>query len=51
MQAVRLKIFDSHLTCKFAIKCLNGGEWLELVELNKQLSPPFPYWPVSRQYV
>ena len=49
MQAVRLKICDSHLTCKVANKCLNVRERVEVVEWNKRWSPPFPCCPVSRQ--
>ena len=49
MQAVRLKICDSHLTCKVANKCLNIRERVEVVEWNKRWSPPFPCCPVSRQ--
>ena len=44
IQVVRLKICDSHLTCKVATKCLNVRERVEVVE-----SPPFPCCPVSRQ--
>ena len=44
---MRLKIRDSHLTCKVANKCLN--ERVEVVEWNKRWSPPFPCCPVSRQ--
>ena len=46
---MRLKICDSHLTCKVANKCLNVHEQVEVVELNKRWSPPFPCCPVIRQ--
>ena len=46
---VRLKICDSHLTCKAANKYLNVHERVEVVEWNKKLSSPFPSCPVSRQ--
>ena len=46
---MRLKICDSHLTCKVANKCLNVRERVEVVEWNKKWSPPFPCCPVSRQ--
>ena len=46
---MRLKICDSHLTCKVANKCLNVREWVEVVEWNKKWSSPFPCCPVSRQ--
>ena len=46
---VRLKICDSHLTCKIAHKCLNVRERVEVVEWNRKKSPPFPYCPVSCQ--
>ena len=36
LQALRLKIRDSHLTCKVANKGLNVREWVELVEWNKR---------------
>ena len=39
---VRLKICDSHLSCKVADKCLNVREQAEVVEWNKRWSPPFP---------
>ena len=39
---LRLKICDSHLTCKVANKCLNVCEWVEVVGLNKRRSPPCP---------
>ena len=35
LQAVRLKIRDSHPTCKVAKKCLNVRELVELVDENK----------------
>ena len=34
-QALRLKIRDSHLTCKVANKCLNVREPMEVVEWNE----------------
>ena len=37
MQALRLKICDSHLTCKVANKCLNVRERVEVVEWNKMV--------------
>ena len=40
IQAVRLKICDSHLTCKVANKCLNVRERAEVVEWNKRWSRP-----------
>ena len=46
---MRLKIRDSHLTCKVTNKCLNVHERLEVVEWNKRWSPPFPCCPVNRQ--
>ena len=46
---MRLKIYDSHLTCKVANKCLNVCERVEVVEWNKKWSSPFPCCPVSRQ--
>ena len=46
---VRLKIRDSHLTCKVANKWLNVLERVEVVEWNKRYSPPFPSCPVSLQ--
>ena len=49
IQALRLKICDSHLTWKVANKCLNVREWVEVVEWNKEWSSPFPCCPVSRQ--
>ena len=49
IQMVRLKICDSHLTCKVANKCLNVRERVEVVEWNKKWSLPFPCCPVSRQ--
>ena len=45
---MRLKICDSHLTCKAANKCLNVRERVEVVEWNKKWSPPFLCSPVSR---
>ena len=46
---MRLKICDSHLTCKVANECLNVRERVEVVEWNKRWSPLFPCCPVSRQ--
>ena len=46
---MRLKICDSHLTCKVANKCLNVRERVEVVEWNKRWSPSFPCFPVSCQ--
>ena len=46
---MRLKICDSHLTCKVANKCLNVRERVEVVEWNKKWSPPFPCCSVSHQ--
>ena len=46
---MRLKICDSHLTCKVANKFLNVCEWVEVVEWNKRWSPPFPCCSVSCQ--
>ena len=46
---MRLKICDSHLTCKVSNKCLNVRERVEVVEWNKRWSPPFPCYPVNRQ--
>ena len=46
---LRLKICDSHPTCKVANKCLNVRERVEVVEWNKKWSPPFPCCPVNRQ--
>ena len=42
MQALRLKICDSHLTCKVANKCLNVRERVEVVEWNKKVVPSLP---------
>ena len=39
---MRLKIRDSHLTCKVANKCLNVREPVEVVEWNKWWSPFLP---------
>ena len=50
IQAVQLKICDSHLTRKVANKCLNVRERVEVVVWNKRRSPPFPCCPVSRQW-
>ena len=46
---MRLKIRDSHLTCKVANKFLNVRGRVEVVERNKRWSPPFPavLWIVS----
>ena len=38
---LRLKICDSHLTCKVAHKCLNVRERVEVVEWNKKV-PSLP---------
>ena len=46
---MRLKIRDSHLTCKVANKCLNIRERVEVVEWNKRWFPPFPCCPVNCQ--
>ena len=46
---MRLKICDSHLTCKVARKCLNVRERVEVVEWNRKRFPPFPCCPVSCQ--
>ena len=42
IQALRLKICDSHLKCKVANKCLNVGERVEVVECNKMV----PFLPL-----
>ena len=42
MQAVRLKIGSSYLTCKVAKKCLNLREWVELAEGTKMVPLPSP---------
>ena len=39
---MRLKICDSHLTCKVANKFLNVLERVEVVEWKKRRSPPYP---------
>ena len=39
---LRLKICDSHPTCKVANKCLNVCEQVEVVEWNKKWSPSLP---------
>ena len=49
IQAARLKICGSYLTCKFASKCLNVREQTEVIKRNKRWSPPFPCCLVSRQ--
>ena len=41
MQALRLKICDSHLTCKVANKFLNVRERVEVVAWNK-MTPSLP---------
>ena len=41
IQALRLKICDSHLTCKAANKCLNVLEQVGVVEWNKMV-PSLP---------
>ena len=46
---MRLKICDSHLTCKIANKCLNVPERVEVVEWNKRWFSPIPCCPVSCQ--
>ena len=46
---MRLKICDSHLTCKVANKCLNVRERVQVVEWNKKWSLPFPCCPATRQ--
>ena len=46
---LRLKICDSHLTCKVAHKCLKVRERVEVVEWNRKRSPPFACCPVSYQ--
>ena len=42
MQAVRLKIWDSHLTCQVENKCLNVRERIEVVQWIKRWFPSFP---------
>ena len=49
MQAVQIKIDDSHLTCKVANTFLNVRERVEVVEWNKRWFPPFPCYPLRRQ--
>ena len=39
---MRLKIYDSHLTCRDANKCLNVRERVEVLEWNKRWSLPSP---------
>ena len=39
---MRLKICDSHLTCKVANKCLNVRERVEVVEWKKKMVPSLP---------
>ena len=46
---MRLKVCDSHLTCKVENKCLNVRQRVEVVDWNRIWSPPFPGWPVIRQ--
>ena len=46
---MRLKICDSHLTCKVANKCLNVRGRVEVVEWNERWSPLFSCCPVNRQ--
>ena len=46
---MRLKIRDSHLTCKVANKCLNVRERVEVLEWNKRCPPPFPCCSVNPQ--
>ena len=50
LQTMRVKIRDSHLTCKIANKYLNVREGMEVVESNKNV-PPFYCCPVNRQYL
>ena len=45
---MRLKICDSHLTCKVASKFLNVPEWMEVTVWDKRWFSPFPCCPVSR---
>ena len=42
-------MYDSHLICKVANKCLNVRKRVKVVEWNKRWSTPFPSCPVSRQ--
>ena len=49
IQAVWLKIYDIHITCKVSNKCLDVRERVGVVEWNKIWSPPFPCCPVSCQ--
>ena len=42
MQALQLKISDSHLTCKVVNKCLNVRERVEVVEWKKKKVPSLP---------
>ena len=42
---MRLKICDSHLTCKVANKCLNVRERVEVVEWKKDSPHPSPAVP------
>ena len=42
MQAVQLKIPDSHLACKVANICQNVREWMEVAVWNKRWFLPFP---------
>ena len=46
---MRLKISDSHLTCKVANKCLNVRQRVEVLERSKRWSPPFPCCLVNHQ--
>ena len=46
---MRLKIWDSHLTCKIANKCLNVREREKVIEWNKRWFPPFLCCPVTLQ--
>ena len=48
-QALRLKIRDSHLTCKVTNKFLSARERVEVVEWNKRWSPLLPCCPVNNQ--
>ena len=55
MQALRLKIRDSHLTCKVANEFFSVGERVEVEDWNKRWSlpfrPSFPCCPVNCQYL
>ena len=45
LQAMRLKIHDSHLTCRVECKFLNVSEPVEEVERNKKMFPSLPLLP------